>query len=90
MVTSQVDALQKELAEFPQENKENIVVSYLKNHSINTDWISSNPKLTDKMTSGSLDVSQIEAYFDCCKGNTIFRNDFENFIRLQFRKATFE
>src|SRR4051794_3068694 len=79
MVTSQLIALQEELAEIPAENKVDIVVSYLKNHSLRKDWINSNPKLTDRMISGSLAVSQIEAYFDSCKGNTMFLNDFENF-----------
>ncbi len=90
MVTSQLIALQEELAEIPAENKVNIVVSYLKNHSISKDWINSNPKLTDKMISGSLAVSQIEAYFDSCKGNMMFLNDFENFIKMQFQKKKFE
>ena len=90
MVATQVNALQKELAEFPQENKENIVVSYLKNHSIKTEWILSNPKLTYKVTSGTLAISEIEAYFEYSKGNIIFQNDLENFIKLQLRKTNVE
>jgi hypothetical protein len=86
MVTSQLIALREELAEIPAENKVSIVLSYLKNHSIRKDWINSNPKLTDKMISGSLAVSQIEAVFDSCKGNMIFLNEFENFIKMQFQK----
>ena len=49
-----------------------------------------NPKLTYKLTSGKLAVSEIEAYFENSKGNIIFQNDLENFIKLRLRKTKVE
>jgi len=85
-VVSQLHALQEGIALLPEYNKVDIIISYLKNHSIKIDLINSNPRVTEKMTSGSFAVSHIEAYFDGCKSNQSFLLDFEHFIERQFQK----
>lgn len=86
MVKNEVIALQQSLAEFSPANKVNIVLSYLKNHSINSVWLKTNPELVYKLSSGGLAVSHIEAYFDECKGNVVFLEDFENFIKMELER----
>jgi len=85
-VVSQLTALQEGIAQLPEHNKVDIIISYLKNHSIKIDLINSNPPVTEKMTSGLFAVSHIEAYFDGCKSNQPFLLDFEHFIKRQFQK----
>lgn len=87
-VVNQIITLRDQLAELPQETKINIIISFLKDHCINTAWINKNPGVANKMVSGTLAISEIEKYFESCKTNKIFLKDFENFIREQFQKAS--
>ena len=89
MVISQLVELQEGMARFPGNNKDYIVISFLKNHSISNEWIASNPEVAQQMITGSFAVSQIEAYFEGCKHNEAVLTEFEKLIRaaLQHTKA---
>jgi hypothetical protein len=84
LVMSQLVALQEGMTGLPRINKDDIVISFLKDHSINNDWIASNPEVARQMIAGLLAVSQIEAYFEGCKDNKTFLTEFEKVIRATF------
>jgi hypothetical protein len=89
IVISQLVALQKGMARLPGINKDDIVISFLKNHSISNEWIASNPEVAEQMITGSFAVSEIEAYFEGCKDNKTVLTEFEKVIKatLQGTKA---
>jgi hypothetical protein len=61
--------------------KKDIVVSYLKDHSIKTEWISANPNLAELMASGKLSTTHMETLFESCRWNKAFRTDLERYIK---------
>src|SRR5437867_3314504 len=89
IVISQLVALREGMAGLPSINKDHIVISFLKNHSISNKWIASNPEVAEQLTAGLFGVSQIEAYFDGCKDNKTALTEFEKVISavLKGRKA---
>lgn len=61
--------------------KVEIIISYLKDHSLKTDWVEANPGLSRMITSGFFKTSHLESLFDFCRNNKAFLNDFEDHIR---------
>ena len=62
-------------------HKEDIVISYLKDHSIRMIWIDANPLLTAMVTSHVMPTATIEALFESSRNNLPFRKELEVFIR---------
>ena len=60
-----------------------IIVSFLKNHSLKTAWIEANPALTRMITSGFFKTSHLESLFESCRNNKAFLKDFEEYISKQ-------
>jgi hypothetical protein len=63
--------------------KVEIIVSYLKDHSLKTDWVEANPALSRMITSGFFKTSHLESLFESCRNNKIFLNDFEEHVSRQ-------
>lgn len=60
--------------------KSDIIISFLKDHSLKNHWIDQNPQLTEMMMSGILLAGGTEALFASCIDNPVFRQDLENYI----------
>ena len=60
-----------------------IIVSFLKNHSLKTAWIEANPALARMITSGFFKTSHLESLFESCRNNKEFLKDFEEYISKQ-------
>ena len=60
--------------------KVEIIISYLKNHSLKTDWVEANAPLARMITSGFLKTSHLESLFESCRSNKVFLKDFEDYI----------
>ncbi|MGN6493150.1 MAG: hypothetical protein ACTHLE_14215 [Agriterribacter sp.] len=60
--------------------KSDIIISFLKYHSLKRHWIDQNPQLTKMMTSGILLAVGTEALFASCINNPVFRQDLENYV----------
>lgn len=63
--------------------KVEIVVSFLKDHCLRTDWIHANLPLTRMMTSGFFKTSNLESLFESCRSNKVFLTEFEHYIGKQ-------
>jgi hypothetical protein len=63
--------------------KVEIIVSYLKNHCLKTDWIHANLPLTRMITSGFFKTSHLESLFESFRNNKVFLKDFEDYIAKQ-------
>jgi hypothetical protein len=66
--------------------KAEIIVSYLRDHSLQTAWIAGNPPLAKLVTSGALQTSQLEGLFESCRSNKPFLKDLEAYMQIQLLK----
>jgi hypothetical protein len=82
-VALELTALNEGISHIPIYFKGEILISYLKDHSLKTDWIDANPALAKLVTSGFLKTSHIEALFESCRRNKPFLSDFEAYMNKQ-------
>jgi len=80
---SEFSTLRSGISEASVYFKVEIVVSYLKNHSLQTEWVDANPALTRMVTSGFFKTSHLESLFASARDNKIFIRDLEEYIRKQ-------
>jgi hypothetical protein len=65
---------------FPVYFKTEIIISFLKDHSIQDNWIKANRELADIVTSGTLFTGNIESLFDSCRNHLGFRQGLEAYL----------
>ncbi len=80
-VNDEICLINERTGAVPIHFKVEIIISFLKDHSLQINWIDANPELTDLVTSQILFTGSIESLFDCCRTNPIFRKDLENYLR---------
>ena len=79
----ELSVLNKGIAHMPIYFKAEIIISYLKDHCIKTDWIAANPKLIELMLSNRFVTKHIESLFEFCRMKPTYRHDFESYIKKQ-------
>lgn len=82
-MVKELSALNEGTAHTPIYFKAEIIISYLKNHSLKNEWITANPKLTDMMINGFFKTIHIESLFEYCRMNQPFRRSYEKYIQQQ-------
>ncbi|MGC1241340.1 MAG: hypothetical protein WA874_07120 [Chryseosolibacter sp.] len=82
-VVVELTSLNKNIAHIESNAKSEIVISFLKDHCIQTDLLTGNKKLAETITSGFLKMHHTESLFQSCQGNKIFLKDFEAYVRMQ-------
>jgi len=80
-IAKELDVLKKDAAHTPIYFKVEIVISYLKNHSLNNKWIRANPKLVALMTSNSSRTAHIESLFEFYRFRQLSLKSYETYIR---------
>jgi|HubBroStandDraft_6_1064221.scaffolds.fasta_scaffold3030689_1 hypothetical protein len=80
-VVNELELLKNGISQLSTIKKEDIVISYLKDHSIDDQLIADNPALTELISSGSIPISHLERLFESCRTNKRFTDDFEAYIR---------
>lgn len=83
-IVEETAIIKAETANVPLHFKGEIIVSFLKNHSLKTEWLQENPELTALLASGSLTTDKFESLFDSCNHNLLFREAMEEFLRKKF------
>jgi hypothetical protein len=68
------------LKQMKGDHKAEIVISFLKDHCIKTEWFKENDDVIKLITSRFFGTEHIEALFKGCKANRVFLNDFERCI----------
>lgn len=86
-VINELAAMTIQMKALPIYHKENIIISYFKDHSIHTNWIEANVKMAKAVTSGEVASVHIESLFEACKKNKTFLKDFEDYIRKYMNSA---
>ena len=80
-----IAATQKELLKLPSPNRADMLVSYLKEHCIPSEWVLANPVLAEQIRSKEWPLIDFEDLFESSKGNLQFQAELEAYIREQFR-----
>jgi hypothetical protein len=65
-------------------HKADILISFLKDHSLFVKWEEENPQLTKLLTSGSLATGNLEALFQSCRNLPNFRSQLDLFLKESF------
>ncbi len=87
-VTDEIQLINEETVNLPPLFKVEILVSFLKDHSVENNWTKANPELADLVTSGSLLKGNIESLFESCRSNPAFRQDLETYLKKEFEGAS--
>jgi len=83
-VTDEIRLINEETVSLPPLFKVEILLSFLKDHSLENIWTKANPQLTDLVISGSLKKGNIESLFESCRSNQAFRRDLETYLKKEF------
>lgn len=83
-INEEVASINTKVEHLPVSFKPDIIVSFLKDHSLQNDWIKANPGLTELVTSGLLFTGNIESLFESCRNNPVFRKDLEIYLTKRF------
>jgi hypothetical protein len=86
-VTDEIQLINEETVNIPPLFKVEILISFLKDHSVENNLTRANPELTDLITSGSLLKGNIESLFESCRNNPAFRQDLETYLKKEFESA---
>ncbi len=62
-------------------NKDQIIITYLRDHSLEKGSEEINPELTRLLTGGHFVTTHIEALFESSQANKAFQRGFEDYIR---------
>ena len=84
LINVEVTAINEKTLHAPLFYKDEIIISFLKDHSLHYDWINANPELTELVTSGEMFTGSIESLFEACRNNPGFREDLEQHLTERF------
>lgn len=79
-IATELAALTKGIRFMPGYGKVQATVSFLKNHSVKTEWVKANPVLIEMIRFGAFKVGRIEDMFESCRHNSAFLADYEQYI----------
>ena len=75
--------LAKRIRFMPGYDKVEATVSFLKDHSIKSEFVKSNPLLVSLIRSNSFQLLHIESLFELCRDNPSFLRDYEKYINQE-------
>jgi hypothetical protein len=81
-VVSELILLRERSVKIKSSSKTKIIISFLKDHSIEKESLKSNAEISKLMTSGSVAISHLESLFTACRSNSRFLKEFEEYIRI--------
>lgn len=68
--------------------KAEIIVTFLKNHCLQNEWIAANPELAQLVASKSVYSVNIESLFESCQHNPAFRLQLEAYLKGKLAPVT--
>ncbi|MBK6935782.1 MAG: hypothetical protein IPH18_02030 [Chitinophagaceae bacterium] len=69
------------IANTPENNKAEIIISFLKDHSLKNEWFAVNPELARLISGRYFTTSHLECLFESCQKNKHFTREYEDCIR---------
>ena len=83
-IAEDMDAIVASMAGLPGSRNSAMLVSFAKDHCIESEWVKANPILAEMISSKSLPVSNLEALFASSGNNASFRLQLEEYILNRF------
>src|SRR5688572_8856304 len=80
-VVDELMALKNETSSFPDTYKSEIIISFLKDHSLKNLWIDANPSLVKLVTSRRIATNAIESYLESARKDLQLLAHFEAYVR---------
>lgn len=80
-VETEIIAIAAATAGLTSNGKQQAIISYLKHHSMRTEWVNAHPVLAKQIAGDIINTSHVESLFDSGKNNLQFILDLENYIR---------
>lgn len=80
-VINELNTIKKNLTSSGIAYKEDMLISYFKKRSLESDWIVANPDLSSLISSGVFTTTHLEALFECSEGNKDFQKQYERYLR---------
>lgn len=84
VLSEEINQVKKDIHHTPVYFKSEIIISFLKNHSLKSEWVNANPVLAKMITSGSLVTRHIEQLFESSCRNLPFCTQFERHLKRMF------
>ncbi len=85
LVVSEIELLSRDFLNMPGDHKADMLISYLKNHSIKNDWIDANPQAAKLTISNRFSTGEIESLFTAGRQYPGFLSEFEEYFKSRFR-----
>lgn len=86
-IEEDVDVLVASMANLPSVQNTEMLLSFVKDHSMRSDWVSANPVLAEMISTNTLPVKNLEALFASCTKNQPFRQQLEEYIAQRFKAS---
>jgi hypothetical protein len=87
-IEEDLDTIIVSMSQMPTSLNSEILLSFTKDHSMQSSWVSANPALAEMISSKSLPVANLEALFASCTRNLSFRRQLEEYVTHRFKTAT--
>jgi hypothetical protein len=79
-VLNELMDLNTAISNIPAVYKKEILISFLKRHSLHADWLTANPELSSIISKKGLATDHLESLFDSCQQNKQFLQQYEDYI----------
>ena len=79
-VQGEIDDIIKAFSKVNSGSKGEIILSYVKGHTLKKEWMDDSPELTTLLTDNQFSTSHIEALFESCRQNKSFLKSFEEYV----------
>ena len=86
-ITEDMDAIIASMAKLPGSRNSAMLVSFAKDHCLESEWVKANPILAEMISSKSLPVTNLEALFASSGKNSSFRKQLEEYVLSRFEAS---
>ena len=83
-INEEIASINAQTEHLPVVFKPEIIVSVLKDHSLQNEWVKANPGLATLVNSGTLFTGNIKSLFASSLNNPRYRQDLESYLMKEF------
>ena len=87
-ISADIAIIRKEMHRHSHHLYPGMLISFVKYHSIKTEWANANPEIAKMISSKMLPVVNMESLFSCTKNNLVFQKHLEEYIIACFKSST--
>lgn len=86
-IEEDVNTLVAAMAELPAPQKTEMLLSFVRDRSMRSEWVSANPALAKMICTHSLPVKNLETLFASSSRNLLFRIQLEEYVAQKFKDS---